>query len=291
MLPPAVIDAVLAGESLPHPARDAHKYQRGTVLVLAGSRRYAGAAELVCRAAYRSGAGLVTLAGSSRFPGSWPEIIHEQLDWSAGPLQLQPDLKRTGILVAGPGLDSQAVALLPAVLELLPVPCVLDASALQRDERLQQVVARKRSCVLTPHAGEAARLLDVSARRVTADPLAAARLLARQWQAIIVLKGFRTHVVAPDGSALLSVRGHPGMATAGTGDVLAGVIGAVLAGVLAGAAPHSLPRLASVAAAVFVHGLAGELAAAEADLGMIASDIVSQLPAAFSSVRRAAAGA
>jgi NAD(P)H-hydrate repair Nnr-like enzyme with NAD(P)H-hydrate dehydratase domain len=73
--------------------------------------------------------------------------------------------------------------------------------------------------------------------------------------------------------------------------VLAGVIGAVLAGVLAEAAPHSLPQLASVAAAVIVHGLAGELAAAEADLGMIASDIVSQLPAAFSSVRRAAAGA
>jgi hydroxyethylthiazole kinase-like uncharacterized protein yjeF len=264
-----------AGRGIPERARDAHKYQVGTVLVLAGSPRYLGAAELACRGAYRAGAGLVTLAAAARLPSSWPEIVFSELDWGSDPLASLAAIeeRRSGAVVAGPGLDERALDHLPALLENRPVPWVLDAGALTPSPELRSAVRAHGRCVLTPHAGEAARLLGCAASEVTSDPLGAAATLAREWGATCVLKGGSTVVAARDGSLSVSTQGHPGMATGGTGDVLAGVTGAFLA-----AGGEQSMR---VEAAVAVHGLAGALAGSESGIGMVASDLLERLPLAL----------
>jgi hydroxyethylthiazole kinase-like uncharacterized protein yjeF len=264
-----------AGRGIPERERDAHKYQVGTVLVLAGSPRYLGAAELACRGAYRAGAGLVTLAAAARLPSSWPEIVFSELDWGSEPLASLAAIeeRRSGAVVAGPGLDERAVDHLPALLENRPVPWVLDAGALSPSAELRSAVRAHGRCVLTPHAGEAARLLGCAPPDVTADPLGAAAAIARVWEATCVLKGGSTVVADRDGSLSVSTQGHPGMATGGTGDVLAGVIGAFLA-----AGGESLTLLE---AAVTVHGLAGALAGSELGIGMVASDLLERLPLAL----------
>jgi hydroxyethylthiazole kinase-like uncharacterized protein yjeF len=260
---------------IPKRAADPHKYSVGTVLVLAGSPRYLGAAELACRGAYRAGAGLVTLAAEARLAAGWPEVVFSELDWSNGPLEalLKVEERRAQAIVAGPGLDERAGEHLPELLSSRPVPWVLDAGALANSPELREAVRVNSRCVLTPHHGEAARLLGSGADDVRADPLAAAGRIAGEWNAICVLKGASTVVAGTDGSLAVLPESHPGMATGGTGDVLAGVLGAFLA---AGG-----DRLRLTEAAVTVHGLAGRLAGERLGIGMIAGDVVDYLPRAL----------
>lgn len=262
-----------AVRGIPPRARDAHKYQVGTVLVLAGSPRYLGAAELACRGAYRAGAGLVTLAAEARAPSSWPEIVFAQLDWDADPLAALDDIdeKRAGAVVAGPGLDERALDHLPSLLARRPVPWVLDAGALADSEELRAAVRSHGRCVLTPHAGEAARLLATGGSSVNSDPLTAAIRIASAWNAVCVLKGGSTVIAGPAGSIAVTAGGHEGMATGGTGDVLAGTLGAFLA--------TEGELLTRVEAAVFVHALAGGRAGRRLGVGMVASDLVEAMPA------------
>ncbi|HEX7004176.1 MAG TPA: NAD(P)H-hydrate dehydratase [Trueperaceae bacterium] len=264
------------GRGIPRRAREAHKYEVGTVLVLAGSAQYLGAAELTCRGAYRAGAGLVTLAAEARLASSWPEIVFAQLSWNEDPAERLEAVaeRRAGAIVAGPGLDRRALPYLPRLLAARPVPWVLDAGALEPDPALRQAVREHGSCVLTPHAGEASKLLGCSAGDITREPLAAARRIAEEWNSICVLKGVGT-VVASPGTVAVSTEGHEGMASGGTGDVLAGVLGAFLA---APGAEDPVPR---VEAGVVVHGLAGRLAGEQLGIGMIASDLVARVPLAM----------
>ncbi|HKI58822.1 MAG TPA: NAD(P)H-hydrate dehydratase [Trueperaceae bacterium] len=270
-----LLDRTAVGAWMPERPPDAHKYTAGTVLVVAGSERYLGAAELACRAAYRGGAGLVTLAAAARAPGGWPEVVFQPLSWEEDdPLAALDELepKRAQSLVVGPGLDARALPWIPDLLRRFSGPAVLDAGALSPGAGLEEATRAHGSCVITPHVGEAAGLLRRSAEDVLADPLGSASELAGRFGAVCVLKLAGAVIAAPDGRLAVSTRGHPGMAVGGTGDVLAGLLGATLGG------GDSFER---AGLAAFLHGAAGELAAEGLGLGLVADDVVAALPDAL----------
>lgn len=268
-----LLDDAQVAAWLPQRPDDAHKYRVGTVLVIAGSRRYLGAAELCCRAAYRAGAGLVTLAATERLAGSWPEIIFEPLDWQRAPLSALAaiDGRRAQVRVIGPGLDERARPYLAELIAQSPAPTVLDAGALVPE--IREASVQHGHCVITPHAGEAARLLSAEVPQVVANPLAAAKQLAERYAAVAILKGASTVIAVPEGEVWVSARGHPGMASGGTGDALAGVVAALIA--------QTGELLPACAAAVYLHGLAGERAAARHHYGLTAGDLIEELGAAW----------
>jgi ADP-dependent NAD(P)H-hydrate dehydratase / NAD(P)H-hydrate epimerase len=259
-------------------ADDLHKYQAGTVLIVGGSARYSGAAELAARGAYRAGAGLVTVVAEARSPSGWPEVIWEPLAAGADAAERIRSIgsRRAGATVLGPGWDADG-AVLVAALEACEGPVVLDAGALAPE--LAETARRRGDTVLTPHHGEAARLLRAAGIDVDVgdDPVAAAEALARAWGAVVVLKGAGTVIADAHGRLALCRAGAPAMATGGTGDVLAGVIGALLA--QGRGDPDDDGRFTRVAAATLLHGVAGELAAARG-VGMVAGDLAESLPAA-----------
>ncbi len=257
---------------LPKREATAHKYSVGTVLVIAGSARYLGATELACRAAYRAGAGLVTLAAEARFTNSWPEIIFEPLNWNdrlLESLQKIPD-NRAQVRVIGPGLGDEAQLFLPDLIRRGNAPTILDAGALASGTIWKDAVREHGCCVLTPHYGEAARLLRVTSAEIAQEPLKAALELTETFNAVVVLKGATSIITSPDGRVAVSTRGHPGMATGGSGDVLSGCLGAFCA--------NATDLFEHVAAAVYLHGMAGELAAKVYGNGLVANDLVEMFP-------------
>ena len=236
---------------LPRPAVDAHKYTRGVVGIRAGSAAYPGAA-LLCVAGAASGlAGMVRYVGSdetaARVRAARPEVV------GAGRVQAW---------VVGPGTDGDSAAALEAVLAD-GVPTVVDADALAH---LGGPVAS--SLVLTPHAGELSRMVDVDREEIEAAPLRHARAAARQYDAVVLLKGRHTLVAAPDGRVRVTTTGVPWLATAGAGDVLAGLIGALLA---AGLDPFDAASVGS-----WLHGAAATLASGGGPI--VASDVAAALP-------------
>lgn len=295
----AVADAIgrtSAGRVLPRRRGDAHKYRAGAVLVVGGSPRYAGAAELAARAALRAGAGYVLLAAAERHPATWPELVH--LPWPvAGPgaaADAALGAARADVAVVGPGLEADERLLAELLADWGPRPLLLDGGALR--PALVRAAAGDGPRVLTPHAAEAGRLLDRPANAVAADPLAAAGELAHATQAHVVLKGPATVVADPAGGARVVPGGPAALAVAGTGDVLAGAIGAVWAAHLAARRAHAGrdPELLDLlAAAVVLHAEAGRIAVArlaDADAapsgGLIASDVIDALPAARGRIER-----
>jgi len=294
------LDAEVVRALVPRRAHESHKGTHGHLLAVAGARGRSGAAVLLARAALRSGVGLVTVATPRAclpvVAAQQAEIMTEPLSEtragtigraaSRAVLRLLADREALAI---GPGLgtsvDTRACAL--DILAHGQRPTVVDADALNAVaasgkrglERLGRAGSR---LVLTPHPGEAGRLLGGSTDAVQRDRLGAARELARRSGATVALKGHRTIVASPDGRASINASGNPGLATAGTGDVLTGVVGALLA---RGLEPRDAAR-----AAVFLHGAAGDRAAAEIGPdGMIASDVVDRLPAAIAALAPAAA--
>jgi len=268
--------------------RVAHKGRFGTVLVIAGAPGYAGAAHLVGRGALRVGAGLVHAAVprgvASVVAGFMPELmVHGVAETSTGSLaaeawsEMLPLIERADAIVMGPGVTPNPAG--RALLDhLIPVdkPLVLDADALNLLGGDLGVLRGRRSPVaITPHPGEMARLLRLSAAGVQADRVAAARQATAASGALVALKGAGTVVAGPGSAAAwVNLTGNPGMATAGSGDVLAGVVGALMARV-------SDP-FAACAAGVFLHGYAGDLAVwRRSDTGLTASDISDALPQAF----------
>lgn len=256
---------------LPTREATAHKYSVGTVLVIAGSARYLGAAELACRAAYRAGAGLVTLAAEARFTNSWPEIIFEPLNWNDRPLETLQAISdnRAQVRVIGPGLGDEAQLFLPDLIRRNSAPTVLDAGGLASSTIWKDAVREHGRCVLTPHYGEAARLLRVTSAEVAEKPIEAALELADAFNAFVVLKGATSIITTPDGRIAVGTRGHPGMATGGSGDVLAGLLGAWC---------FDTDLFEHVAAAVYLHGTAGEAAAHVYGNGLVATDLIDMFP-------------
>ena len=271
-------EAVTAGDvarHLPRRAPESHKGTFGTVLVAGGAAGMAGAPALAGRAAFRSGAGKVVIS----VPGEVRPIVHG-LCPEATTAAEGVDPSAFQALAVGPGLgtEGRSERVLRQAVES-SVPAVFDADALNLAAGRPEFFVRASPTVLTPHPGEAARLLGVSTAEIGRDRPGAARELARRARAAVVLKGFRSVVASPDGEVAYVLAGNPGMATGGAGDVLTGVIAAFLA--------RGLPARAAAEAGAFLHGLAGDLAAeALGEDGLIASDILDGLPEAFCSLRR-----
>jgi hydroxyethylthiazole kinase-like uncharacterized protein yjeF len=247
--------------------RDSHKGDYGHVLVVGGSPGKTGAAAMAGLAALRAGAGLVTVACSdaSRLA---PELMTQSLD--------SINLDRATVLAIGPGLGIQRelVSRLMSEAKTANTPSVIDADALNSiagtDFR-----GRGMETVLTPHPGEMARLLALPAGEKITDRVATARQFASDRNVCLVLKGFRTLVAFPGGAVFINPTGSPALAKGGTGDILTGLIAGLIAQF-----PREIGR--AVRAAVWLHGRAGELAAAElTEQCVIATDLLRYLPGAI----------
>lgn len=283
-----VLEAADVAPHFPRRPHDAHKGVYGHLLIVAGSLGKTGAAALAATAATRSGAGLVTVATpASQQPvvaGLVLEAMTEALPETAGrrlalaAREAVTELAGARDAVAlgpGIGLDAETQAVARALVRDLPKPMAVDADALsalagQLDVLREAPAAR----CLTPHPGELARMLGVTTGEIQRDRIGAAREFAARHHAHLVLKGAWSVIAGPDGRVALNPTGNPGMASGGTGDVLTGVLGAFLA---RGLAPADALR-----AAVYLHGLAGDLAAERVgEESLLARDVIDALPAAF----------
>src|ERR1700704_4687954 len=298
-IPSAYVDAIesrtllltrdSAFQSLPERAPSSHKGTFGHAGIIAGSVGKTGAAALAARAALRVGAGLVTVAT----PSSVNDVLEAKLlEAMTMPL---PETKartlaRSGLdrvltfiqtrtaIAIGPGLSThhETVELVQSLMKHLNRPSVLDADALNAlTGRASLLTECKTPPILTPHPGEMARLeVDATTQSVNADRIGTARRFARERGVFVVLKGARTVIARPDGLVAICPTGNPGMATAGTGDVLTGMIVGLLA--------QGVSAWDAACAATYFHGSAGDLASQRlGQPGMLASDLIAQIPYAL----------
>ncbi len=274
------ITSTVLRAALPPRRRDAHKGDFGHVAIVGGGPGMPGAARLAGEAALRAGAGKVTVATwpghSALISAACPELMTCAID---APGALSELLERADVVAFGPGLGvSDWARAAFDVVAARTLPCVWDADALNLLASQGGDAGRNASRVITPHAGEAGRLLGRSARDVQADRRGAVLALAQRYGGTAVLKGAGTLVAAGDDVPFICTAGNPGMAAAGMGDVLTGVIGALLAQGLA-------PPVAA-GAGVALHARAGDLAAVDGERGLMARDVIAALRPAL----RAASG-
>ncbi|MEO8423336.1 MAG: NAD(P)H-hydrate dehydratase [Actinomycetota bacterium] len=282
---PADVAAVL-----PERETDTHKRATGVLVVVAGSRDMTGAAGLIARGAGRIGTGLVQVAAPE---GILPVVQAGLAESTFLPLPetsvgtvaaaaldtLLDRLEGADAVAIGPGLSTneETADLVRRLVRDCPVPFVLDADGLNAfTGRAAELADRKSDAVLTPHVGEFVRLSGVSARELADDRMTHARALAERTGAVTLLKGSRTLVATPDGVVRINPTGGPVLATAGSGDVLTGIIGGLLA--------RGLDPADAAFAGAYVHGLAGILAGRSSGEGTLASDIARHVPEAVNRV-------
>jgi NAD(P)H-hydrate epimerase len=246
-------------------APTSHKGKFGHVLLIGGDLGLGGAILLSAQSALRSGAGMVSVATrSEHVPAALARMPEAMVLGTSSANQLMDLLQKVSVLVVGPGLGqaSWGRSLLSAAANA-PLPQVWDADALNllAEER----VNLPKDCVITPHPGEAARLLGISTAQVQADRPAAAHALSKKYTAVVVLKGAGSLIASPDGRLAVCHQGHPAMATAGLGDVLAGLVGALLA--------QGMQAFDAACLAVWLHASAGELQGKNGR-GLAASDLI-----------------
>lgn len=287
--------------SLPKRPADSHKGTFGSVLAVAGSASYRGAAALAVEGALRTGAGIVTLASvepvlaavSARLPecclcpceagaagGIAPENIPRIQRQKATVLLLGPGL---GYTVQSAARAAETRMLAGTLLPGFAGSAVLDADGLNAAARLLAEEAAfphpAGELIVTPHPGEMARLTGLSASQINADREGMALRYAQAWNAVVVLKGARTVVAAPDGRVCVNPTGNPGLSRGGSGDVLAGMTAALLA--------CRLPAYEAAACAVYLHGAAADRAAAvHGEYGMLPHDILPELGRMFAEHQR-----
>lgn len=265
-------------------ARDSssHKGMFGHVAIFAGSRGHLGAGYLACLAALRAGAGLVTYCLPERvfakFDARYPEVMCDAIPDNETaafhPLGLQMAFaiaEKKTVVVIGPaiGTEKETREFVNALVGKLNLPVVIDADGLNVLD-LSVVRGRRATTILTPHPGEMARLCRVTTDVVQKDRAQMALKLARDANAVIILKGKGTIVALPDGRAAINPTGNAGMATAGMGDVLTGIIAAFLG--------QGMDVMSACCAAVYIHGLAGDMVAAQyGERALIASDVIGKL--------------
>jgi ADP-dependent NAD(P)H-hydrate dehydratase / NAD(P)H-hydrate epimerase len=275
-----------------------HKGNYGHVLILAGSIGKTGAAAMAARAALRAGAGLVTVAtAKSALPiistlgvEFMTEALPETEDGSISLRALEGErldklVAGKTVLAIGPGIGGhpETAEFVRAVVNKYSLPLVLDADGLNafagHMELFRKDLRPAGATVFTPHPGEMARLTKKSTAEIQSQRLAVARDFSREYGVTLVLKGFRTLIASPDGQVEVNPTGNPGMATGGTGDVLTGLT----AGLLAQFPSRPVGEVAT--AAVYLHGLAGDLAAAElGQPSMLAGDLLEMIPEAYISI-------
>jgi NAD(P)H-hydrate epimerase len=243
---------------------ESHKGDYGHSLIVGGCSTLLGAVMMAASAAARVGSGLTTVACaptvSMLVPLAQPEIMSCPID---SPEQLEPLILKANTIAIGPGLgqDSWALGLLQKIL-MVDLPLVVDADALNL---LAQRPQYNEHWILTPHPGEAARLLGVSPTSIEKDRYAAVEQLQKQYGGVIVLKGHKT-LIACEKGVWKNQTGNPGMATGGMGDILTGVI----TGLVAQGVPFDKAALIGV----FIHGKAGDLAAEKGQRGLLATDLL-----------------
>lgn len=246
-------------------SRDWHKGLSGYVLVVGGAAGFSGAPRMAGEAALRVGAGLVTIATQVEHAvvmnANCPELMCHGV---ADVAQLDPLLERADVVVLGPGLGQSAWAkkLWTRVIET-QLPLLIDADGLNL---LAQTNLYADHWVLTPHPGEAARLLGTTVAEIQADRLDAVKEINKKYGGVCVLKGAGSLVLAPNSLPALCDKGNPGMATAGMGDVLSGVIGGLMA--------QEIPLGDAAKLGVYIHAAAGDLAAKDGERGMLAMDLM-----------------
>jgi hydroxyethylthiazole kinase-like uncharacterized protein yjeF len=270
---------------------NANKGTFGHVLVVGGSYGKAGAPAMTSLASLRAGAGLVTAAVPTSVLDTVAHLAPElmTIPLSEGPMgavsfksllgsKLDTLLKRITVVAVGPGLstDGDAPAFARQVVEKTTIPVVVDADALNAfTGKTELLDGSGRVMVLTPHPGEMARLVGLTVQEVEADRIGIARRFAVQHKLILVLKGWRTLVAHPDGRVAVNTSGNPAMAKGGSGDILTGIVAAMLAQF-----PNDVAQ--AVEAAVYLHGLAGDFAAHAMDEHtVLATDTVAHLSDAF----------
>ena len=270
-------------ELVPARAAESHKGDFGRILIVAGSLGRTGAAHLAALGALRSGAGLVTVATPR---SSLPILASMGAEYMTEPLDETPagsidyaavdrvlEIK-ADVIAIGPGLgqDPSTAAFVQSLVERAGVPLILDADALNAfAEEPERLAGRDGvDVIITPHPGEMARLLGITVEAVQKDRLNAAREFASGHKLHVILKGHRTVIAGPENRAFLNLTGNPGMATGGTGDVLAGMVGAWFA--------QLLDAEAACKIAVYLHGAAGDLAEAdEGEVSLVAGDLVGRI--------------
>ena len=281
------LDANALAAAVPEPASEDYKYSRGVVGIAAGSARYRGAAFMATGSARQGNVGMVHVL--DRGDGLAAAIVDRFWDVVVS-TESPGAVRRTTAWTVGPGLgvDADGRAILRSVLGA-PVPVVVDADALhmlRESEPWQALEERTWPTVITPHAGEFAALGYQAGSGAEEDRLGAARAAARDLGVVVVLKGPGTVIASPSGIAYVDTWGGPELGTAGSGDVLAGLIGALLSGAVAREqCPNDEAAALVAAAAVGLHGIAGRLASADGR-PVTAPDLIKALPAAIAGVRR-----
>jgi hydroxyethylthiazole kinase-like uncharacterized protein yjeF len=273
--------------------RESNKGSYGHVLVIGGSLGKAGAAAMAGFSALRAGAGLSTVAVPKSVLATvaafHPELMTEPLaETEHGTISLQAvgqsldALLERKTLAIGPGIsrNSETAEFVHTIVTRGDRSLVVDADALNAFEGApDKLNGRGRTLVITPHPGEMSRLTSLSIAEIQANRLEVARTFAREHELIVVLKGHRTLIAAPDGTAWVNPSGNPGMATGGTGDVLTGMVAGLIA-------QHPDHPLEATALAVYLHGLAGDLASESVgENSLVATDLVRFLPQAFAKTR------
>jgi len=286
-----VITREYVASLVPSREQNAHKGVFGHLFVIAGSPGFTGAAYLACEGALRSGAGLVTLG----IPASLnvvmevktveamtlalPETRQRTLSCAAVQTALEFARKCSAVAV-GPGIsrDRETEYFVHRFLEKIGLPAVVDADGLTAlAANLEVLKARTATTTLTPHPGEMSRLTGRPTADIQRDRQGCALAFAKEWNVVLVLKGAGTVVASPSGELLTNTTGGSGMACGGTGDVLTGLIGGLLA--------QGVSAWESAVLGVYMHGLAGDLAAERyTEWGMSASDVVRALPEAWKQV-------
>ena len=281
--------AVIPDEiTLPHRKADTHKYNYGRCFITAGSVGYTGAPVLSARAASRMGAGLVSLGVpesifniiaskcSEEMPFPLPCDGEGRLSAKAAG-ELLRRAENSDVCLIGPGLgrSSDITEIVMSVLKLVNTPVVLDADGLAAlGDNTDALKNAAGPVILTPHMGEFARL---GGEVMSGDRLSAARVFAVQHNCVLVLKGHRTITAMPDGTAYINTTGGPAMAKGGSGDVLAGMIAALLG--------QRFPVREAVTTAVYLHGLAGDMCAAEyGEYSVVSGDMINMLPRAIKTI-------
>jgi len=276
---------------------ESHKGDNGHTLILAGSPGKTGAAVMAGESALRAGAGLVTLGVPASLHDIFeiktmevmtepvPDAETRSFDERSVPRALEL-LAGKDVIAIGPGIGrgKGVDEFFKKILLAATVPVVIDADGLNSLAGQMDLLKKVRApVILTPHPGEMSRLAGMEVSEIQRDRVAAARSFAREWKVILVLKGARTVAAGPEGEAFINLSGNPGMASAGMGDALTGIIAGLLS--------QGYEPLPAAALGAFIHGKAGDLAYAEAGgIGIIATDLIKKIPAARKSILDQALG-
>lgn len=261
----------LIAKRLPKRPRDANKGTFGKVLTIAGSENYPGAAYLCCAAAYRAGAGLVTLAATEGVKTIVSRKLPEVTFLSFKEVLEKKD--KYDVLLIGPGLGqkNQTAEFVKKLLDNNLPPTIIDGDGLNILSKINNWWGTENKFILTPHPGEMSRLSGLTVERIQSAREEVARSFVKKWGQTVVLKGANTVVVSPGREAIVSPFANPALATAGTGDILSGMIAGFIA--------QGLNNFDASCCGVYIHGLAAELLRKNlGNAGAVASDLLPKLP-------------